>query len=143
MGNKIIWISSVLLVMVLFQSSAAPVLTKEEMLEEIKYDLETYEEIQDKLPEIKKHKGANGKESYTCLKDAQEISLEDLDEDELNGLLYKVRDAFWASMVARQSEQTEAARESQRVSAMQQQMPRTPPPSAPRPPEPPPRPSKQ
>lgn len=120
-----------------------PAMTKEEMIRQIKDTIGFDEGVLGNIPELKKRKDKDGKEFYAYLDGKQEIRLEDLDTNRLTKLLSNVQiqaNAYQASMVA---QQMEVVRESQRVSMVQQQMPRTPPPQPPRPPAPPPQPPRR
>jgi hypothetical protein len=125
-----------------FLTHSAPAMTKEEIIREIKYTVDSNEGVLDYIQELKKQTDTDGKEFYAYTDGKQEINLEDLDGNKLEELLNKVYiqvNAYQAQIVA---QQMQAAREAQKASSIQQQMPRTPP-QPPRMPAPPPGPPKR
>lgn len=118
---------------------AEPVMTREEMLEQIKEDAGGSDDILKQVPELKKSKGADGKDIYIYSDGKKEVNIENLDDAGLEKLLNKVStqaNAYWAAELAQQMENIRTA---QMASSTQQQTPRPPsqPPS--RPPSQPPR----
>lgn len=63
---------------------------KEEIIQKIKDEVESDEDILMFVPELKKQKDRSGKESYMYSDGKQEVRLEDLDEDRLKELFKKV-----------------------------------------------------
>ena len=125
-------------------SANKPILamTREDMLQQIKYEIGENEGILECIKDLKKSKDKNGKELYTYSNGKEAVNIEDLDAHTLEEILDKVHiqaSAYPAKLVA---EQMEFVRESQRVSAVQQQMPRTPPSQPPSLPAPPPQPTR-
>ncbi len=121
----------------------APMMTNEEMVGQIKFAAGFNDGILEDIPELKKSSDKDGKEIYTYSNGEKTVNIEDLDADTLGKLFDKVNiqaNAYQANIAA---QQMEAARESQRVFAMQQQMPRALPPQPPRPPSPPPQPPRR
>ena len=124
-------------------NKSAPVMTKEEMIQQIKDEVEANEDLLERIPELKKSKDKDGREFYTYSKGEETVNIENLDADRLNELFNKVctqANTYQANMAA---QQMEIIKENQRVSAAQQQQQHTPPPQSPQPPAPPPQPQRR
>ncbi|MDD5496659.1 MAG: hypothetical protein PHP46_06130 [Candidatus Omnitrophica bacterium] len=109
-------------------------MTRAEMLGELKRRIEIEEDILKYVPEIKKKKDPDGNVSYVYQAGVQEIKFEDLEEEQLRGLLSKVSSVATKLNTERIQRQLELTRQragavsgSPRVPAI----PKTPPATAP------------
>ncbi len=86
-------------------------MTKEEMLSEIKDDLETLDEILDGMPALKAEKGKDGKIFYTY----NGVKLDEMGKEELGGLFTKVSQSATRFRTERIERQLETGRRTQRL----------------------------
>ncbi len=102
--------------------------TKEDIAKQIKDELDSEDELLNFIPEIKKVKDEDGKESYIY----KGLKLEDLDMETLEGLLIRVNNQALVIRTDRINRQLETIRQTQNVQRtmmVPRQVP-TPPPTA-------------
>jgi|GEM_PF-3826982 len=120
-----------------------PEMSKEEMIRQINDVLYADDDILGKIPGLKKNRDNNAMEFYVYSDGEREIRLEDLDTDRLAKLLNDVQIQYGIYQANMAVQQVRIAAEAQKLSAIQRQIPNTPPPQPQRPPSPPPQPPRR
>ena len=115
-------------------------MSKAEIIQEIKNEVDSEEGILEQIPQLKMQKGKDGKGVYSYLVEGKQVNLENVDEKILRSLIAQVNakaEKFRTDAILEQQEQLRTIRNAGAISRPPQASPRPPtlpqrPPSSPR-----------